>query len=60
MPWEMCGYKQYDDSHSAMNRQQVVPKYVRVQEYAIFSEVEETYGSDVVSYYLDSYNEAES
>ena len=37
-----------------MNQEQVVPKDVRVQEYAIFSEVEETSGSDVVMYYLDS------
>ena len=38
----------------------MVPKYARVQEDTIVSEIEETSGSDVVSYYLDSENEAES
>ena len=42
-----------------MNQEQVVPKYVIVQEDAIVSEIEETSGSDVVYYYLDSENEAE-
>ena len=45
----MRGYKQCDDCHSTINEEQVVPKDVRVQEYAIVSEVEEISGSDVVS-----------
>ena len=43
-----------------MNQEQVVPKDSRVQEDAIVNEIEETSGSVVVSYYLDSENGAES
>ena len=55
----MCGYKSYGDCHSTMNQEQVVPKDDRVQQGAIVSEIEEISGSGVVSYYLDSENEAE-
>ena len=46
----MCGYKSYDDCHSEMKQEHVLPIDYRVQEYAIVSEIEETYGSDVFSY----------
>ena len=54
----MCGYKMYYDCNSSMNQEQVVHTHARLQEYAIVSEIEETSGSDVFSYYLDSDNEA--
>ena len=52
--WEICGYNSYDYCHYSMNQEQVVPKYDIVQEDTICSEIEETSGIDVVSYYLDS------
>ena len=55
---DMCGYKLYDDCNYSMHQEQVIQTYARVQEDAIVSEIEETSGSDVVSYYLDSDNEA--
>ena len=46
----MCGYKQYDACHSAMNQEHEVPKDSRSQEDKILSEIEDTSGKDVTSY----------